>query len=92
MKGNPLYSLKVNEFQSVQIFDGIQLKYYFKNGLAASVVCHNYSYGGGNGEFEVALMDYVDNLVYHEEFPDVVGYLTFAQVDECLSKIADLKP
>jgi hypothetical protein len=92
MKGNPLYWRKVKEFHSVQIFDGIQLKYYFENGLAASVVCHKHSYGGEHGEFEVALMDYVDNLIYHEEFIDVVGYLTFAQVDECLSKIAYLKP
>ena len=92
MKGNTLYSHKVKEFDSAQIFDGIQLKYYFENGLAASVVCHKHSYGGEHGEFEVALMDYVDNLIYHEEFPEVVGYLTFAEVDECLSKIAYLKP
>ena len=91
-KGNPLYWPEVKEFHSVQIFDGIQLKYYFHNGLAASVVCHRHSYGGKHGEFEVALMDYVDNLIYHEEFPEVVGYLTFAEVDECLSKIAYLKP
>ena len=92
MKGNPLYSHKVKEFYSVQIFDGIQLKYYFENGLAASVVCHHRSWGGERGLFEIALMDYEDNLIYNEEFPDVVGYLTFAQVDECLSKIAYLKP
>ena len=92
MKGNPLYSHKVKEFQSVQIFDGIQLKYYFENGLAASGVCHKYSYGGERGLFEIALINYVDNLIYHEEFPEVVAYLTFAEVDECLSKIAYLKP
>ena len=79
MKGNPLYSHKVKEFDSTQIFDGIQLKYYFENGLAASVVCHNHSYGGERGQFEIALMDYVDNLIYHEEFPEVVAYLTFAE-------------
>lgn len=90
MKGNPLYWHKVKEFQSVQIFDGIQLKYYFENGLAASVVCHKYSYGGERGLFEIALMNYVDNLIYREEFPDVIGYLLFAQVEEQLNLISEL--
>jgi hypothetical protein len=89
MKGNPLYSLKVKEFGINQIFNGIQLKYYFKNGYAASVVCHQHSYGGEDGEFEVALMDHLDNLVYHEEV-GVIGYLSFAQVEEELNLISEL--
>ena len=89
-KGNPLYSLKVKEFGITQIFNGIQFKYYFKNGYAASVVCHQHSYGGEYGEFEVALMDHLDNLVYNKSFPDVIGYLSFAQVEEQLNLISEL--
>jgi hypothetical protein len=92
MKGNPLYSLKVKEFVINQIFNGIQFKYYFKNGYAASVVCHQHSYGGEYGEFEIALMDHLDNLVYHEEFqfPNVIGYQSFGQVEEELNLISEL--
>lgn len=89
-KGNPLYSLKVKEFGINQVHGGIQFKYYFRNGYAASVVCHPHSYGGEYGLFEIALMDHLDNLIYNDSFPDVIGYLSFAQVEEQLNLISDL--
>ena len=94
MKGNPLSLWRngLKEFKSQQIFDGIQIKYYFKNGYAASVVMHQYSYGGDEGLFELALMNHNDDLIYKEDFEDVLGYLNFGEVETMLSMISFFKP
>ena len=57
-KKNPL---KVNEtkFLSLSLEKGRYVKrYYFSNGLGASVVCHSGSYGGHEGFFELAILEY----------------------------------
>ena len=58
-KKNPL---KVNEtkFLSLSLEKGRYVKrYYFSNGLGASVVCHSGSYGGNEGLFELAAREQV---------------------------------
>ena len=94
MKGNPLSLWRngLKEFKSEQIFNGIQIKYYFKNGYAASIVMHQYSYGGDDGLFEIALMNHKDDLIYKEEFGDVIGHLDFGQVETILTMISFFKP
>ena len=93
-KGNPLSLWRngLQEFQLNQVHGGIQMKYYFKNGYASSIVMHNYSYGGDDGFFELALMNHNDDLIYKEEFGDVLGYLDFGQVETMLTMISFFKP
>jgi hypothetical protein len=65
----------------------------FANGYTASIVSHNFSYGGRTGLFEVAtFID--DELVYDNPVVkgDVLGYLDFAEVAAALDAIAALPP
>jgi len=87
-----LWRNRLKEFKSQQIHDGIQIKYYFKNGYAASIVMHNWSYGGDEGLFELALMNHNDKIIYKEDFGEVLGYLDFGQVELMLTMISFFKP
>ena len=65
-------------------------RYYFKNGFGASVVCHENSYGGNDGLFEMALLK-GDTIHYIEDSQwfDVRGYLTLSEVFAHLKEIAE---
>ena len=70
---------------------GSQRIYRFSNGYGASVVRHEHSYGGGQGLFELAVLDSNDELCYDTPITnDVIGWLTHEQVDELLDKISKL--
>lgn len=76
-------------------------RYFFSNGLGASVICHNNSYGGDAGYFEVAIMQYELGTDPEEtsqvvcEHPihkrhgavDVFGWLDFHEVASILKEI-----
>ena len=76
-------------------------RYYFSNGLGASVACHSGTYGGDAGYFEVAVLKYplgtdgeiTGELIYDTEinkylsFVDVIGWLDFFEVADILQKI-----
>lgn len=64
----------------------------YANGYAASVVSHRASYGGSEGEFEVAVLDgETGRLIYDTPITsDVLGFLDFAGVAEVLRQIASL--
>ena len=76
-------------------------RYYFSNGLGASVACHSGTYGGDSGYFEVAVLKYpigttAENtceLIYDEPINkylgivDVAGWLDFCEVADILQKI-----
>ena len=66
------------------------VRYYFENGYGASVACHEGSYGGPDGLYEMALLK-GDNLHYEESgiWQDVIGYLTFAEVWAYMKEIAE---
>ena len=100
-KKNPL---KVNEtkFLSLSLEKGRYVKrYYFSNGLGASVVCHSGSYGGNEGLFELAILEYdlgsdpemtskiIEQHPVHENHGavDVFGWLNFSQVADLLQEI-----
>lgn len=64
----------------------------FKNGYSASVSCHEFSYGGDQGLFEIAVMhngeiDYTTPIT-----SDVLGYLTEQDVLDTCNKIGALEP
>lgn len=70
---------------------GIQKIYKFENGRGASVICHQYSYGGEEGLYELAVLDNNGELDYTTPITnDVVGWLTWEEVIELLREIKEL--
>ena len=77
------------------INNGVQHKYAFPNNYGASVVKHDFSYGGQNGLWELAVLDYsIDKegeISYHTPITqDVIGHLTWKNVEEFLYEIKQL--
>jgi hypothetical protein len=73
---------------------GVKREYRFQNGYGASVVCHEYSYGGRDGLWELAVLKYDGDkpaLCYDTPITsDVVGYLSDDEVDALLDQIEAL--
>ena len=58
-KVNPLKLNETRFLAEVHNKEGRYVKrYYFSNGLGASVACHSGTYGGHAGYFEVAILKY----------------------------------
>lgn len=77
--------------------DGIQHLYKFPNNYGASVVQHKHSYGGTEGLWELAVIEYADDMVWHITYKtpitnDVIGRLTDDEVDALLAQIKALPP
>jgi hypothetical protein len=86
------YSFKIKHFEKNQVHYGLQMKYYFINGYAASVIMHDSSDGGMQGYFQIHLMNHANNLINNENFPKSIGHLTFGEIDDQLTIIANLNP
>ena len=76
--------------------DGTQVVYKFENGYGASVVCHEFSYGGCQGLKELAVIKFRKDdkwsLCYETEITDdVLGYLTDEDVADLLVQIEALE-
>lgn len=74
----------------------LQKLYRFSNGYGASVIRGEYTYGGDEGNWELAVLKF-EGEGYHLAYPkqicadeDVIGWLTDDQVDDLLVKIANL--
>lgn len=79
-----------------EVHDGVQYLFGFPNGYGASVVRHNYSYGGSRGLWELAVLNFKDeknwDLTYDTEITDdVLGYLTEEEVFDILDRINALE-
>jgi hypothetical protein len=71
--------------------NGYQLLYTFDNGYGASVVKHDFSYGGKNGKYELAVLDKDGSLCYDTPITeDVIGHLTMGEVENLLAEISHL--
>ena len=56
------------------------VRYYCENGYGLSVACHEGSYGGNDGLYEIALLK-DDKIVYDDhEWQDVRGWLSLHEV------------
>ncbi len=79
------------EFKQHPSADGIISRIKFDNGYGASVVRHEYSYGGRDGLYELAVLDSDGELCYNTPITnDVMGYLTEDRVNELLINIQKL--
>jgi len=80
------------EFKELDSFyNGVQSRTYFDNGYGVSVVKHEYSYGGKDGLYELAVLK-GDELCYDTSITsDVEGYLSEDDVTELLKQIQELK-
>jgi hypothetical protein len=77
------------EFINDGFLVGKKARIQFDNGWGASVVCHNYSYGGKNGLYELAVLNSTGDLVYDNPVADgdVRGYLSEEEVSDLLIQI-----
>lgn len=75
-------------------FGGTQVIHKFDNGYGASVIQHEFSYGGDEGLYELAVLEFEgDNwqITYETEITDdVLGYLSEQDVVELLNQIEGL--
>ena len=69
--------------------DGIISRITFENGYGASVVRHEYSYGGKDGLYELAVLDTEGEIHYDNSVAegDVHGYLNEEGVTVLLKRI-----
>ena len=74
---------------------GLQHIYKFPNDYGASVIKTDYSYGGKDGLWELAVYDFsidkTGEITYHTPITqDVIGYLAWKKVEEILQEIKEL--
>ena len=74
---------------------GVQILHRFDNGYGASIVKNEYSHGGSEGLWELAVIRWNGekfSLVYHTSITDdVLGYLSDSEVQEVLERIEALE-
>jgi len=71
--------------------EGVQARITFENGYGASVVKSEYTYGGKDGLYELAVLDSDGNLTYATSVTDdVIGYLRPEDVTDVMTKIQQL--
>ena len=74
---------------------GVQHIYKFPNNYGASVIKTDYSYGGKNGLWELAVYDFsidkTGEITYHTPITqDVIGHLSWVNVEKILEEIFKL--
>jgi hypothetical protein len=83
------------------IFDDINFKPYmngvygkviFGNGYGVSVIKHEYSYGGPEGFYELAVINDEGDVIYDTPVTDnVIGWLNPKEITELMIQVQDLK-
>jgi hypothetical protein len=70
---------------------GVMSRIVFENGYGASVVKTEYTYGGKDGLYELAVLDTNGDLTYETPITDdVIGYLRPEDVTDVMEKIQKL--
>jgi hypothetical protein len=80
------------EFKELPDLSGVYCRIMFENGFGASIVKHQYSYGGKDGLYEIAVLDDINGSpIYHTPVTnDVLGYLSEDDVILHLNEIKNL--
>jgi hypothetical protein len=79
------------EFKPHITMNGIMSRIMFENGYGASVVKGEYTYGGKDGLYELAVLDKDGKLCYDTPITDdVIGYLTQQEVTDLMIEIQKL--
>jgi hypothetical protein len=79
------------QFKQHRELNGVVARITFDNGYGASVVKHQYSYGGDKGLYELAVLDKDGELTYDTPITDdVIGYLREIDVTDVMEKIQKL--
>lgn len=85
--------MNITSLNTTSLHDGFKTRITFSNGYGASVVSHEYSYGGEVGLLEVAVLDNNGEITYTTPIAsDVIGYLTGEETAEILNRISELPP
>lgn len=80
--------LKFNYFPQIK---GVKAVAQFENGFGASIIKTEYSYGGRDGLYEMAVLDSDGSITYDTSITDdVLGYLTENEVETYLDHISQL--
>ncbi len=79
------------EFKPHSNMNGIMSRITFENGYGASVVKGEYTYGGKEGLYELAILDSNGDLTYDTPVTsDVEGYLSEDEVTKLMEQIQKL--
>ena len=79
------------QFKKHPQLNGIVSRITFDNGYGASVVKHEFSYGGKDDLYEVAVLNKDGELTYETPITnDVIGYLREIDVTDVMEKIQQL--
>ena len=79
------------QFKQHRELNGVVARITFDNGYGASVVKHEFSYGGKDGLYELAVLDSNGDLTYDTPITDdVIGYLREQDVTDVMEKIQKL--
>jgi len=83
------------QFKSKKLRNGIQYVNFYPNGYGVSIIQHEYSYGGNDGLWELAVLignyDKWDICYTSGITEDVLGYLSETEVNSICEKVSELK-
>ena len=80
----------IAEKEEIPFNGGVQKVYEFDNGYGASVIRHRGSYGFAQGKWELAVLQGGDLCYSTPITEDVIGYLTWSEVQTYLKQIKEL--
>jgi hypothetical protein len=79
------------QFKPTQYMNGVQSRLRFENGYGVSVIKGDYSYGGKDGLYELAVLDKDGMVTYDTHVTnDVMGHLTIQEVTDTMIEIQNL--
>ena len=79
------------QFKPTQYMNGVQSRLQFENGYGVSVVKGDYSYGGKDGLYELAVLGKDGMVTYDTHVTnDVMGHLTMQEVTDTMIEIQNL--
>jgi len=86
--------MKFKPFETNPLSGGIQMRYKFPNGYGASVIKHDFSYGGKEDKWEIAILKF-DGEKSSSDYStpitsDVLGWQSDEDVENVLAQIEKL--